>query len=54
MAYGHIAIISPYGHISHTAICQQKWPILVSMEQAIKMQQSGGGIKKIRATFQKL
>jgi hypothetical protein len=54
MAYGHIAIIWPYGHICHKAIWQPIWLILVSMEQEIQMQQPGEGIQKIKSTYEKV
>ena len=52
ITYGHMAIW-PYGHIlmiwplSHLAIWPQIWPIWVSTETPIQMQQSDEGIKLI-------
>ena len=48
--YGHIVKIWPYRHMT---IWHQRWPIWVFLETAIKMQQSGEGIKSIRPSCKK-
>jgi hypothetical protein len=45
--YSHLAIMALNGHIAVWSLWRQKWPLWVFLETAIKMQQSGEGIKSI-------
>jgi hypothetical protein len=55
--YGIMAIWVNFGHMaiwpcSYMAMWQQMWPIWMSMEQAVEMQQSSDGIKSIGPSYE--